>query len=74
MLRAIDKARRQVVHSEGYSVEFLLNLLARSTIKTRVGDDGLVQSMIVKQRVSEIEKLYALLRKMVRSYFNQYDQ
>src|SRR5690606_32680518 len=73
MLRSIDKARRQVVHSEGYNAEFLLNLLAHSTVKTRVGDDGLARSVIVKQKTSEIGKLYALLKKMVRNYFDQYN-
>lgn len=73
MLRAIDKARRQVVHSEGYSAEFLLNLIAHSTVKSRVGDDSLVRSIVVKQKTSEIDKLYALLREMVRKYFEQYD-
>lgn len=72
MLRAIDKARRQVVHSEGYNAEFLLNLLAHSAVRTKVDSDGLARSKIVTKGVSDIDKLYMLLREMTRSYFNQY--
>lgn len=72
MLRSIDKARRQVVHSEGYNVDFLLNLLAHSAVRTKVGSDGLARSVIVTKGVSSIDKLYLLLREMIRSYFNQY--
>ena len=32
MLKSIDSARRQIVYSEGYSVEFLLNLLTYTIV------------------------------------------
>jgi hypothetical protein len=74
MLKNIDKARRQVVHSEGYDADFLLNLLAHSTVKTKIGNDGLVHSTLVSAKVSEMDKLYLLLKRMIRGYFDRYNQ
>ena len=73
-LKNIDKARRQVVHSEGYDADFLLNLLAHSTVKTKIGNDGLVHSTLVSAKVSEMDKLYLLLKRMIRGYFDRYNQ
>jgi hypothetical protein len=74
MLKNIDKARRQVVHSEGYDADFLLNILAHSTVKTKIGNDGLVHSTLVSAKVSEMDKLYLLLKRMIRGYFDRYNQ
>jgi hypothetical protein len=69
MLKSIDSARRQIVHSEGYSVEFLLNLLTYTIIQME-SDNKLSRPGGIIRKDSDVDKLYQLLRLMTVRYFN----
>ena len=69
MLKSIDSARRQIVHSEGYSVEFLLNLLTYTIVQMEAGNK-LSRSDSIIRKDSDVDKLYQLLRRMTMRYFD----
>lgn len=69
MLKSIDSARRQIVHSEGYSVEFLLNLLTYTIVQMEAGNKLSRPGGIIRKD-SDVDKLYQLLRLMTVRYFN----
>ena len=69
MLKSIDSARRQIVHSEGYSVEFLLNLLTYTIVQMEAGNK-LSRSDSIIRKDSDVDKLYQLLRLMTMRYFD----
>ena len=69
ILKSIDNARRQIVHSEGYSVEFLLSLLTNTITQMDIGAKS-ERPQIVRED-SEIDKLYELLRLMTIRYFEK---
>ena len=69
MLKSIDSARRQIVHSEGYSVEFLLNLLTYTIVQMESGNKLSHPGGIIRKD-SDVDKLYQLLRRMTVRYFN----
>lgn len=69
MLKSIDSARRQIVHSEGYSVEFLLNLLTYTIVQME-SDNKLSRPGGIIRKDSDVDKLYQLLRLMTMRYFN----
>lgn len=68
MLKSIDDARRQIVHSEGYSVEFLLNLLTYTIVQMETGNNLPRPDDIIREG-SDADKLYQLLRQMTLRYF-----
>ena len=68
MLKSIDSARRQIVHSEGYSVEFLLNLLTYTIVQME-SDNKLSRPGGIIRKDSDVDKLYQLLRLMTVRYF-----
>ena len=69
MLKSIDSARWQIVHSEGYSVEFLLNLLTYTIVQME-SDNKLSRPGGIIRKDSDVDKLYQLLRLMTVRYFN----
>ena len=69
MLKSIDKARRQIVHSEGYSVEFLLSILTDTAMQLSANEKG-NQRLVVKED-GEVTQLYELLRLMTIRYFDK---
>jgi len=69
MLKSIDSARRQIVHSEGYSVEFLLNLLTYTIVQMEAGNKLSRPGGIIRKD-SDVDKLYQLLRLMTVRYFD----
>lgn len=69
MLKSIDSARRQIVHSEGYSVEFLLNLLTYTIVQMESGNKLSRPGGIIRKD-SDVDKLYQLLRLMTMRYFD----
>lgn len=70
MLKAINSARRQVVHSEGYDVGFLLSLLTDTATQINIGAKGDSQPIIL-QKNSQMHELYQLLHLMTLRYFEQ---
>lgn len=70
MLKSIDSARRQIVHSEGYSADFILSLLTQTVSQLEVGAKNKHPSSTI-DGVSEIDKLYELLRLMTIGYFEK---
>lgn len=71
MLRAIDVARRQVVHSEGYDVDFLLSLLTDTVTQLDIGARN-SNTVNIVHKDSEIDKLYKLIRLMTHRYFENF--
>lgn len=71
MLKSMDTARRQFVHSEGYNVDFLLSLLTSTVTQLEVGEKNAYTPILIKED-SELSKLYELLRRMVSQYFEKY--
>ena len=71
MLKSMDIARRQFVHSEGYNVDFLLSLLTSTVTQLEVGEKNAYTPILIKED-SELSKLYELLRRMVSQYFEKY--
>ena len=71
MLKSMDTARRQFVHSEGYNVDFLLSLLTSTVTQLEVGEKNAYTPILIKED-SELSKLYELLRIMVSQYFEKY--
>lgn len=70
MLKVIQKARQQVVHSEGYDVEFLLSILTSTVSQIEIGEKDPKTKFV---RIdSQLEKLYILLREMIIRYFDNY--
>lgn len=71
MLRTIDAARRQVVHSEGYDADFLLSLLTDTVTQLDIGaKNNNIVSIVHKD--SEVDKLYKLIRLMTHRYFENF--
>ena len=58
-----------VVHSEGYSVEFLLNLLTYTIVQMESGNKLSLPGGVIRKD-SDVDKLYQLLRLMTVRYFN----
>ena len=72
LLKSINSARRQVVHSEGYDVEFLLNLLTNTVTQDNLrGKDADSHPKIIRKN-SEINELYKLLRLMIKRFFDTF--
>ena len=70
MLKVIQKARQQVVHSEGYDVEFLLSILTSTVSQIEIGEKDPKTKFV---RIDgQLEKLYILLREMIIRYFDNY--
>ena len=70
MLKVIQKARQQVVHSEGYDVEFLLSILTSTVSQMEIGEkDPKTKFVRIDGQLGE---LYALLREMIIRYFDNY--
>lgn len=65
MLKSIEKARRQIVHSEGYDVEYIINLLVNTSYQSNISETD----NITRGTTSEVEQLYKLLREMALRYF-----
>ena len=70
LLKSINSARRQVVHSEGYDVEFLLSLLTGTVTQVSVGAKDTDSYHKIIRKNSEINELYKLLRLMIKRFFN----
>lgn len=70
VLKSISVARRQIVHSEGYSAEFILGLLTHTITQMEIGAKGEQLHSIVHEE-SDIDRLYNLLRLMSRNYFKK---
>lgn len=68
MLKSIDSARRQIVHSEGYSAEFILGLLAQTITQMEIGAK-VARAQDIVRKDSDVDKLYNLLRLMAQNYF-----
>lgn len=68
MLKSIQKARRQVVHSEGYNVEFLLSILTGTVSQMEIGEKS--PKVKAVNNNGQLEKLYILLREMIIKYFD----
>lgn len=73
MLKIINKARRQVVHSEGYSAEFLTSLFTKEVSTVQQTDDGIIK-LVAAIEIGEIDKLYYLIRHMAQKYFISYSE
>lgn len=73
VLDDIEKARRQVVHSEGYDSQFLINLLTRGTIKEEKSDDGKTISTAYGIKKGSLDHLYDLVHLMLEKYIEKYD-
>ena len=72
LLKSINSARRQVVHSEGYDVEFLLSLLTDTATQGNLrGKDAGYHPRIIRKN-SEINELYKLLRLMIKRFFDTF--
>lgn len=72
LLKSINSARRQVVHSEGYDVEFLLSLLTDTATQGNLrGKDADSHPKIIRKN-SEINELYKLLRLMIKRFFDTF--
>lgn len=70
MLKVIQKARQQVVHSEGYDVEILLSILTSTVSQMEIGEkDPKTKFVRIDGQLGE---LYALLREMIIRYFDNY--
>lgn len=70
ILKVIQKARQQVVHSEGYDVEFLLSILTSTVSQMEIGEkDPKTKFVRIDGQLGE---LYALLREMIIRYFDNY--
>ena len=72
VIKEIDKARRQVVHSERYDGQFLVELLTHGTTTIEKDEDGKTVSMTFGIKTGSLDKLYELLAKMIRAYLDQY--
>lgn len=65
MLKSIEKARRQIVHSEGYDVEYIINLLVSTSYQSNISETD----NATRGATSDVEQLYKLLREMALRYF-----
>lgn len=72
LIKEVDKARRQVVHSEKYDGEFLIDLLTHGTTEVERDDDGRVKSIAFGVKTGALDKLYDLVKKMARLYLDDY--
>lgn len=73
VLDDIEKARRQVVHSEGYDSQFLINLLTRGTVKEEKSDDGKTISTAYGIKKGSLDHLYDLVHLMLEKYIEKYN-
>ena len=73
VLDDIEKARRQVVHSEGYDSQFLINLLTKGTVKEEKSDDGKTISTAYGIKKGSLDHLYDLVHLMLEKYIEKYD-
>lgn len=73
ILKEADEARRQIVHSEKYDGQFILDLLTRGVAKYEKDKNGKVTSVALSIKTGALDKLYELLKKMIRAYLNQYE-
>ena len=72
VLKEIDEARRQIVHSEKYDGRFILDLLTRGVATYTEDKDGNVISVALSVKTGTLDKLYELLKRMVLAYLGQY--
>ncbi len=72
VIKEINKARQQVVHSEKYSGQFLIDLLTQGDTTVEKNEDGEIISMAFGIKVGSLDKLYDLIKKMIRAYLDQY--
>lgn len=72
LIKEVDKARRQVVHSEKYDGEFLIDLLTHGTTEVERDNDGRVRSIAFGVKTGTLDELYNLIKKMARLYLNDY--
>jgi len=73
VLDDIEEARRQVVHSEGYDSQFLIELLTKGTVKEEKSDDGKTISTIYGVKKGSLDHLYDLVHLMLEKYIEKYD-
>ncbi len=72
VIKEIDKARRQIVHSEKYDGEFLVELFTHGTTTVEKDEQGRVKSMAFGIKTGSVDKLYDLLKIITRAYLDQY--
>ena len=72
LLKSINSARRQVVHSEGYDVEFLLSLLTGTVTRGNLSEKDANSHPKIIRKNSEINELYKLLRLMIKRFFDTF--
>lgn len=72
VLDDIEKARQQVVHSEGYDSRFLVDLLTRGTATMKKSEDGKTVSLAIGVRRGSLDLLYDLLRLLFKQYVKKY--
>lgn len=73
VIKEIDKARRQIVHSEKYDGEFLFELFTHGTTTVEKDEKGRVKSMAFGIKTGSVDKLYELLKKIIKTYLDQYN-
>ena len=73
VISAVEKARQQVVHSESYDANSLVDLLTQGTTKIEKSEDGKTVSMAFGIRKGALEHLYDLLLILINKYLGAYD-
>lgn len=72
VIKEINKARQQVVHSQDYNGQFLIDLLTQNKVTVDKNGNGEVVSMAFGIKTGGLDKLYDLITKMIRAYLDQY--
>lgn len=70
LIKDIDQTRRQIVHSEGYNLEFLVNTLLSRGVVDIVADKNST-SMTFGHKEGGLDKLYTLTRRIALGFFKE---
>lgn len=73
VIAAVEKARQQVVHGERYDAQFLVDLLTQGTTTVEKSEDGRTVSMAFGIRIGALDRLYDLMRILIRKYLETYE-
>lgn len=67
-ISAVNKARKQIVHHEGYSIDNLRDLVTMNKNEIKRNSDGKISQIIFGINVGELDKLFDLTLDMMRRY------
>lgn len=70
---AVNKARKQIVHLEGYDSSNLIGLLTTAKNEIKRNENGDIIQMSLGVKTGELDKLYLLMIDMMRRYFDQFN-